>query len=165
MKSITAKKVMTSPVVSVGARTSLRQLVKVLDRTRYGGFPVIDKEKRVVGMVSEKDVLSYTRCIIGGPIRNPRKLLDDKDESVQVSGQRGLDVLEFVASATVATLMSKDVVLAEETASVLDVIETMNRRKISRVPVVNADGRLTGIVTKTDLLKMVEKWMKSNRKT
>lgn len=163
MKNITAKKIMTSPAVSVSTRTSLRQLIKILDRTRFGGLPVVNKDKKVVGMISEKDVLKYTRCIIGGPVRNPRQLLDKENESARVSGQRGLDVIEFVASATVAALMIPDVVSASETTSVLDVIETMNRRKINRVPVVDAAGKLTGIVTKTDILKMVEKWMKANR--
>lgn len=158
MKDIPTKAIMTSPAVSITARASLRQLVRILDRNRFSGLPVVDKDKKVVGVVSEKDLLKYTRSIIGQPLRDPAKLLKQEGESASVTGQRGVDVIEFVASATVKTLMTTDIIVAKEDTPVLDVVRLMNENKVNRIPVVDDAGRLSGIVTRADILRRVEEW-------
>ncbi|NMB41704.1 MAG: CBS domain-containing protein [Firmicutes bacterium] len=65
MKNILAKKVMTSPVVSVNHDTSLKELVRILDDNIFSGLPVVNEEKRLVGIISQEDVMKYTQWIIG----------------------------------------------------------------------------------------------------
>jgi CBS domain-containing protein len=119
---------------------------------------VVDEEEKIIGIISERDVLKYTRWVIGQPLRDPAKLLEEENEASYVSGQRGIDVIELIASATAETLMTKEVVTVEEETPILEVVRMMNRNKINRIPVVDDSGRLKGIVTRADILQMIEEW-------
>ncbi len=160
MKDIMVKDIMTRPVFSVRNQESLKKVVKLLDQNNFSGLIVVDEEEKVTGVISERDVLKYTRWVVGHPVKDPYKLMDDEAEAAHVSGQRGLDVIEFVATATAETVMTVQVIKIEEDSPALDAVRLMNKHNINRVPVVDSSGKLKGIVTRADVLKEVEKWAK-----
>jgi len=158
VKNILVKEMMTSPVVSVKHDMSLKELVKILDDNIFSGLPVIDEKEKIIGIISEKDVMKYTQWIIGQPLKDPVKILEDDNEATYVTGQRGVDVIELVASATAETIMTQEVVIVSEETPVLEIVRLMNRKEINRIPVTDETGKLKGIVTRADILKMLERW-------
>jgi len=158
MKDILVKDIMTTPVVTVKSQDSFKKVVKLLDQNDFSGLVVVDEEEKVLGIISERDILKYTRWIVGQPVKDPYKLMDDEIEAAHVSGQRGLDVIEFIASAYAEAVMTPKVIKIEEDAFVLEVIHLMNEKKINRVPVVDRSGKLKGIVTRADIVKAIVKW-------
>ncbi len=158
MKDIRVKEIMTSPAVSVKLNTTLREVIKVLDRNHISGMPVVDGEGKVAGIISERDVLKYTRWVVGTPLRDPGKLLGKESNAASISGERGVDVIEAVASTTAGVVMTDRVITVDEDAPVLEVVRMMNSYQINRVPVVDQGGILRGLVSRADILRVVEKW-------
>lgn len=158
VKNILVKETMTSPAVSVKYNMSLKELAKILDDNIFSGLPVIDEKEKIIGIISERDVMKYTQWVIGQPLKDPVKVLEGDNEATYVTGQRGIDVIELVASATAETIMTKEVVIVDEGTPILEAVRLMNREEINRIPVTDETGKLKGIVTRADILKMLEAW-------
>ncbi|WP_328863768.1 CBS domain-containing protein [Streptomyces virginiae] len=131
MKHIKVGDLMTDEVVAVVSATSFKDVAKLLAQHDISGLPVVDDEDRVVGVVSETDLLIRQ----GAPVA-PRS---------EVSP---------LAEVTAGEVMSTPAVTvhAEETAA--DAARLMTRRSVERLPVVDEEERLVGIVTRRDLLRL-----------
>ena len=158
MKNILVKAIMTTPPVSVESKTNLSEVIRILERNKISGVPVIDEGERVVGIISERDILKYTHWIVGQPIRDLNKIIGDEKEVAYVSGGRGVDMIEAVAAATAKVVMTENVVTVKEDTSVLEVVRLMNKNDINRVPVIDEAGRLTGVVSRANIMLMIEDW-------
>lgn len=158
MKNILAKEIMTSPVTTILPDMSLQQAVNILDNNFFTGLPIVNEDKEVIGMLTEKDIIRYTQWIIGQPLRDPVEVLQEDHEVTTVVGQRGADMIELVADTTVETLMKQDVITVSEDASLIYIVRLLNRKGINRIPVINYEGMLTGIITRADILEILEKW-------
>ena len=156
------KEIMTSPVVSVKTDTPLYEVVQLLDRKFFSGVPVVDEQDRVVGIISERDLLKYTRIVLGRPCRDLSTLLEEK-EATAVDSQRGVEVIELIASNTASNLMTKEVITLREDTPTIEAVKVMNRQQINRIPVVDSEQKLQGIVTRANVLNMIEKWTESNQ--
>ncbi len=158
--TILAKDIMTSPVVTVTPDTPLKEVAAILEENHFSGVPVVDENEALIGIVSEADILHYTQQIIGQPIRKPYKLLTEDMEVLHVNAlNRGVEMLELVAAATVEKLMSRNVVSVKETAPVNKVIQIMNEENINRVPVVDEQGKIIGLISRGDIIRVLsEKW-------
>jgi CBS domain-containing protein len=163
--AILAKEVMTTPVVSVEADTPLKRLAEVLDEYLFSGVPVVDRDNNVIGVVSETDILRYTKQIIGQPLRDPHRFLANNREVLHVNvPHRGMEVVELVASATVETLMTREVFTVGENTSLRRVIELMCERDINRVPVIDEAGKLAGIISRADVIRvLMNRWETFNQ--
>jgi len=141
---LTAVEVMTTNVISVMPGTPVRDIVKLLCTRHISGVPVIDREKRVIGIVSESDLIG--RAEVVGEQRRSRWLAALTNSSalahdyVKTHGRIAADV------------MTAPVITAPPTASLAECAKTLERHRIKRVPVVE-DGRLIGIVTRGNLLQ------------
>ncbi|MGC5005385.1 CBS domain-containing protein [Streptomyces sp. DT203] len=141
MKHIKVGDLMTDEVVSVLSVTSFKEVAKLLAQHNISGLPVLDDEDRVVGVVSESDLLS--RQAAGHPMR-----------SGAPDAAPWTTVSSLGAEVTAAEVMSTPAVTvrAEETAP--DAARLMARRGVERLPVVDDEDRLVGIVTRRDLLRL-----------
>jgi len=134
----TVKDVMTTRVVSVRTDASFKEMAAMLRSTRISAFPVLDKSDRVVGVVSEADLLVK--------------------EAVQADGSSILAALRHVGEDTKAKgvtageLMTHPAITVGPDASVADAARLMYDRRVKRLPVVNAAGRLVGIISRVDVL-------------
>ncbi|MBO3740234.1 CBS domain-containing protein [Actinoplanes flavus] len=133
--------VMTQAVVSVGEETSYRGVVDVLVSHRFSAVPVVDGSHRVVGVVSEADLL---RKIEYADAEKPRMF-----ESRRRRGER-----DKAHGTTAGELMSAPAVLATARMAVTAAARLMNTEGVKRLPVVDDLGRLIGIVSRGDLLKV-----------
>ncbi|NIO40680.1 MAG: CBS domain-containing protein [Burkholderiales bacterium] len=136
--------VMTTNVVSVGPQTSVRDIARTLLEHRISAVPVIDDAQRIVGIVSEGDLMRRSETETGRPASWWLLLLSSPEtraeEYVKAHGRRA----EEVMTNTVHTV-GEDTTLEE----VADILE---RRRIKRVPVVR-DGKIAGIVSRANLLR------------
>ncbi|MGW6691326.1 CBS domain-containing protein [Streptomyces sp. NPDC054961] len=131
MKHIKVGDLMNGEVVSVTPGTSFKEVAKLLAQYDISGLPVLDDDDRVVGVVSQTDLLARAA---------PDLHQDQESDRVEPPTAGG------IMSAPAVT------VRAEETAA--DAARLMTRRGIERLPVVDEEERLVGIVTRRDLLRL-----------
>lgn len=164
--AILAKEVMTAPVISVKPDTSLKRAAEILDENRFSGMPVVDDEDKLIGIISETDILRYTQQIIGQPLRDPHHVFTKGKEVLHVDiTHRGVEVIELVASTAVETLMTTEVISATEDTPLFEVSRLMYENSINRIPVTDKNNKLLGVITRADLIKaLVQKWDTINQK-
>jgi len=162
MKDILAKEVMSSPVISVDRHTHLSEVVKILERHNISGVPVVDEKEKILGIISERDILKYTHFVVGQPIRDICQLLEENDEVARAGSDRGVDLIEAVASNTAEVVMTNEIITAKEESPVLEIVILMNKYGINRVPIVDEGKKLKGMVTRANILQMLEQWAENN---
>jgi CBS domain-containing protein len=132
--------VMTTDVVCVRETTSYKELVELLTTRRVSAVPVVDDRGHVLGVVSEADLLLKRE--------QPARPL------VQVLSAPRRRRERAKAQATVAAeLMSRPAITIDPEATVAAAARRLHASQIKRLPVVDAVGRLVGIVSRVDLLK------------
>lgn len=136
-----ARDVMTTQVVTVLPDTSVREVARMLLINRISAVPVVDTEGRILGMLSESDLMR--RAETG----------TDEHHSWWLSLVADLRVEAFVKSHGLHAkdVMTREVVSISEDASLEEMATLLERHRIKRVPVVR-DGKLVGIVSRANLL-------------
>ncbi|EWY38975.1 hypothetical protein N825_08215 [Skermanella stibiiresistens SB22] len=139
-----AKDIMTTPVITVAPDTPVSMVAELLLEKRISGVPVVGPDGRLLGIVSEGDLL---RRVETGTERAKPSWLE------MLIGQ-GSDVGDFIKSHGLhaGDVMTREVVDVAPDASLRDIAERMERNGIKRVPVVEG-GKLVGIVSRANLLK------------
>jgi len=141
---LVAKDIMTETVIACVPETKLEDVVKTLADNGISGMPVIDAQQRVVGLISESDLLLSDRlepprvktALYGWYILRQSVI----DRAAQERGLRAEDV------------MTTDVITFDPEARVERIAETMVARKINRVPIVEG-GKLVGILSRADIIR------------
>jgi CBS domain-containing protein len=141
MKTWRVDDVMTTPVVSVGEDVRYREVVDLLVARRFSAVPVVDELGRVLGVVSEADLLRKIEYV---GVTEPR-LFDSRRRRAQ----RGK-----ATAHTAAGLMSSPAVVALAGTSLVAAARLMDSAGVKRLPVVDDLGRLVGVVSRADLLKV-----------
>jgi CBS domain-containing protein len=140
MESLLVRDVMTEYVVVVRPETPFREIVDALASRRVSAVPVIDPDNRVVGVVSENDLLH--KIEFGG--HEAARLFD---------GRRRRAVKSKAAGDTAAELMTAPAITIGPDATLAEAARRMEELRVKRLPVVEA-GRLVGIVSRSDVLKV-----------
>jgi CBS domain-containing protein len=134
--------VMTRDVATVGEETPYRRIVDVLVRHGVSGVPVVDSFHRVLGVVSEADLLHKVEWA-GRP-----------DERRLFEGRRRRTAREKSAALVARDLMTAPAVTIHARATLPAAARLMDREAVKRLPVLDDLGRLVGIVTRGDLLRV-----------
>ncbi|KOV49925.1 CBS domain-containing protein [Streptomyces sp. AS58] len=132
--------VMTHTVVAVGQDAQFKDIVKIMRERKVSALPVLDSEGRVIGVVSEADLL-------------PKEEFRDSDPD-RFTQQRRLSDLAKASGVTAQELMSAPAVTLHPDATLAQAARIMAQRDIKRLPVINDEGLLKGIVSRADLLKI-----------
>lgn len=127
---------MTSDVVTVSPDDSFKDVITALAEHGISGAPVVDGEGRLIGVVTEADLLRKAAAGEGGPGRRQR-----------LERQRA-------EAATAGEAMSTPAVTTTADATVAEAARSMCRHGFKRLPVVDPDGRPVGIVSRADLLSV-----------
>jgi CBS domain-containing protein len=140
MGTQSVRDVMTEDVIAVRPDASFRDIVAVLARYRISAVPVIDAERRVLGVVSESDLLHKIEFSGGEAVH----LLD---------GRRRRAAKEKAAAETAQELMTEPPVTIGSTATLAEAARSLEVHRVKRLPVVEG-GRLVGIVSRSDVLRV-----------
>jgi CBS domain-containing protein len=137
-----AKDVMTGEVVTIGPEADVRDLARLLLEHGISGVPVLDANRRLVGMASEGDLI---RRVAGAEAARSWWLrlfaaYEDTRTWIKEHGGRVKDV------------MTREVVTVAPDTALAEVARKLERHRIKRVPVVDADGRVVGIVSRANLM-------------
>lgn len=134
--------VMTADVVFVREDVGFKELVDLLAQRGISAVPVVDKADRVVGLVSEADLLHKVE--FAGESMAAR-LFERRRHRVAREKAGGDDAGELMTSPAVTTTAD---------ATVVEAARLMEANQVKRLPVVDVEGRLVGIVSRRDLLKV-----------
>lgn len=138
------KDIMTTAVKVAKPDDRIRDVATIMCFNKISGMPVVDDAGKIVGVISEKDILHGMFPSLDDMMENP-KLVDF--ESLEAEYR---DVVHL----RVADLMSPRVFVVEPDMPVLRAASIMFRNRIRRIPVAN-DGRLVGIVSVGDVHKAI----------
>ena len=142
MKDWTAGDIMATEVVTVSVHTPYKEVVDLLAKHGISALPVVDERSHVLGVVSEADVLRKIE-FLGD--EHERRILDSPSRRAARAKAHG---------ATAGDLMSAPAITIEARTPVVAVAKLLDAERVKRLPVVDADGRLRGIVSRRDLMKM-----------
>ena len=135
---VLARDLMTADVVTLDESESLTDLEQAMRALRFRHMPVNDGGK-LIGLVTERDLLRVS----ASSLLPHRRRQDD-----------------FIALLVrVADVMTRDVVTVAPDSALVDVATLMTREKVGCLPVVEADGRLAGIITEADFVRLAQTFL------
>jgi CBS domain-containing protein len=135
--------VMTKDVLSITKYESIMRVADILAEKNISGLPVVDNEKRVVGIITQADILSMVgvgrehtfkdllRYILGEPL--PERKLGDH----------------------VGDIMTSPAITIKPDTNIAEAVRIMDEKRIRRLTVVDGNNTLIGIITRADILKAV----------
>jgi CBS-domain-containing membrane protein len=142
------KEIMTRDVVSIKPEDSAKDALALLLKMQISGLPVIDESGKLVGMFTEKDILSH---ILPSYIeRVGRFIYEDNPKSIK---NKFMELENF----KIGQLMRKEVVTVDEDAACCEVARIMLTQKVRRIPVLNKEKKVVGIVAREDVVKAYTK--------
>ncbi|MFA4843284.1 MAG: CBS domain-containing protein, partial [Candidatus Omnitrophota bacterium] len=138
------KEIMTKEVVSIKPEDSARDALDLLFKMRISGLPVMDSQGKLVGMFTEKGVLKH---ILPSYVEKVGRFIYEENPK---STHRKFAELSNIK---VSQLMRQDVVTAAEDVTLCEVARIMLTQKVRRVPVLDKNCKVVGIVAREDILK------------
>jgi len=140
--STTVKDIMTTRVISVRKDTTFRDMAAALHEYRVSAFPVVDDDRKVIGVVSEADML-YKEALVDEP-GVFGGILHRRDQAKA----RGI---------TAGDLMTTGVVAVRPEDTVEHAARLMYDRGVKRLPVTDESGHLVGIISRADVLSVFDR--------
>jgi CBS domain-containing protein len=134
LKATTVKDIMTTSVVAVREQASFKEMIAALRSRRISAFPVLDAADRVIGVVSEADLLAKEAGTAPARREQPK-----------------------AAGVTATEVMTAPAVTVGPDASAAEAAALMQARRVKRLPVVDHNGHLRGIVSRADVLSVFER--------
>ena len=136
----TVKDVMSTHVIAVRQNASYKDMAAMLHEQRVSAFPVLDDDNKVIGIVSESDLLA--KEALEGTVPGMLQSVMSQREHARAS------------AVTAAELMTTPPVTIGPDESVTQAARLMYSRRVKRLPVTSDDGTLIGIVTRADVLSV-----------
>ncbi|MFD5625229.1 CBS domain-containing protein [Streptomyces sp. NPDC127072] len=147
MKHDKVGSVMATEVVRALYGTPFKEVARLLADHRISGLPVVDEDEQVIGVISETDLMvrQVRTSAPGGPKR--RFWLAGPTPGVRGQAAKA-------RARTAGQLMSVPPVTVCADNTIAEAARTMAQRRVERLPVVDEEGRLVGIVTHRDLIQV-----------
>lgn len=142
-----ARDIMNKDVITIREDSSIEEAAGILTENNISGAPVVDKKGKLVGMVTEGDLLHQET--------NPRTpaFLNILGAFIYINGlERYREDFKKLAATSTSEIMTRDLVTAVGDTEIEDVAALMVKHGIKRVPVVEKDN-LIGIISRADIVK------------
>jgi CBS domain-containing protein len=138
----TVEQIMSRSVITVTPETSIADVARILVDRGISGLPVVDDANRVVGVVSEGDLVMREAGIRPAGSR------------LSLTRHRDAETMKHKVNArTAGEAMTSPALTIEPFRAIRAAAEIMTERRVNRLPVVGSDGELLGIVTRADLVR------------
>ena len=141
------KDIMTKDVLTLSPNDPLEKAAELFVEHGVSGAPVIDAFNNVIGILTEGDLVRQQK-----PLTKPLFLMLF-DGAIPVNLKTIKNEVEEMGATTVAQLMTQDVVSLHEYDEVSEAADYMIEKNINRVPIINDEGQLLGIVTRHDIVR------------
>lgn len=149
MDQLLVRDIMQTEVITVKPSTTVRELADILAKHRISGVPVVDDEGRVVGMVSEADVI-----VQDADLHFPFYIQFLDSIIYLQSFGKFEERFRKMFGTKVQEVMTEEVMTVSPDASVRDAAALMADRQVNRLPVVEG-AKLVGIVTRGDVVRAI----------
>lgn len=153
--TVTARDIMSKMAISVTEQQTLQEAIELMARHNVSGLPVTGERQMLVGIISNSDIIRYSQQVNIVPLMDLSGWISPHTNIVDMASLRkGIDLL---VNTTVGSIMKKKVFTAPENTDILDLARLMSQRKINRIPILDQNRKLIGLVTRTDLIKSLVK--------
>lgn len=148
MTDLLAKDIMTKKIITINQDASIEELSGLLLDNNISGVPVVDNDGKMIGIATEGDII-----VRDTDLHFPRyfKLLDSIIYLESLTKFK--NSLKKHLAIKVSEIMTSDVISCSPETPVDDIANTMVENKINRIPVLSADGKPAGIITRADIIK------------
>lgn len=144
----TVADVMSREPITVKPETPLQEAIKILAERRIGGLPVVNDSGKLVGIISESDLMWRET----GPTPPPYIMLLDSVIFLE-NPARYEKELHKALGQTVGEVMSENPITTTPEKPLRDAARLMHERKINRLPVLDDSGKVIGILTRGDIVR------------
>lgn len=144
-----AKEIMIKDVITVKGEDTLDMVAKLFVEKNISGVPVVDEQNKIIGVISEGDLVFQQKPV------TPPVFISLFDGILQLDRKDFWEEISKMAAYKVDQLMSKHVISAHEDTSVNDIASLMINKKINRIPIVDDDNHVVGIITRQDIIRNV----------
>lgn len=143
-----AKDIMSKNVVTVHETNTVEEVARIFIEKKISGVPVVDSQNKIIGIISEGDLVFQQKKL------NPPVFLSFFDGVIQIGKNAFFDEIKKISAFLIKDLMTKeDLVVAKEDMDVSDVASLLIENKVNRIPIVDEENRVVGIITRYDLIK------------
>lgn len=146
---LTAGEIMTKKIITVNPEMGVEELANLLWENKIGGAPVVDDQGRLLGVVTESDLIDQTKKV------HIPTVLSILDSMIFLENPAKLDQeIKKMTGTRVADIYSTKPVTVKETTTLEELASIMADRKVHTLPV-TSDGHLVGVVGKSDLIRAI----------
>jgi len=142
-RRILVRDVMTKKAIRVRENADINEVSSLLSENRISGLPVVDGQDRVIGMVTEADVLAMAGLKRGNAFKDILRYLLGEP----LPGTKQCKCLRDV--------MTSPAITTGPEADIREVALVLDEKRIKRLPVVDAQGRLIGVISRADIVRAI----------
>jgi CBS domain-containing protein len=147
----TAKEIMTKEVITVTTDVTIEGLARILTKHDISGAPVVDEEGKLIGIVTESDLIKMEQRL------HIPTVINIFDAVIYLGSSKKFEEdIKRMAATTVGDIFRKDAVTITESATIEEIATIMTEKNIHHLPVIKK-GKLVGIVGKKDIVKAIAK--------
>ena len=144
----TVAEVMTSEPFTVNPKTPLKDAIKILVEKRISGLPVVDEQDELVGVISESDLMWQETGV------EPPPYIMILDSVIYLENPARYEKeIHKALGQTVQEVMTDKPISIKPEQSIKQAAHLMHEKKIRRLPVVDAQARVVGIITQGDIIR------------
>lgn len=149
------KEIMTTDVVTLNGYMSVRQAAGLLATRNISGAPVVDNEGKIIGILTETDILRSVESA-ADEVHMVFPSLHTMGVMFELSkGEKEIvKAFEEQANTIVMDVMTKNVITCTPDTSLNEVASTFVEKGINRLPVVDEEGHVVGIVARGDIVRV-----------
>jgi CBS domain-containing protein len=148
------KDVMSKNVITISPEDSISDAIEKMAKNNISGLIVVEEEK-VVGVISESDVLRVFKSEIPEISTSTNATLSIF--LILEKGIKAINEMKKIGKLKVKNLMSKRVFYVKPEDTILEAAKIMSKKDVRRLPVIDENGKLVGVISRTDILRALVK--------
>lgn len=142
-----AKDIMKKNVIYISKDEKVKEIVSILMQNHVSGVPVVDHNKQLIGIVTEKDLITKEKGLNVSSYMEFIASILFVDGEIKYKGN-----YQNLRYLTATDIMSSPVYAVHLNATLDEIASVMVNRHINRIPVIDEEKRLVGIIGRSDLL-------------
>ena len=148
MNNKKAKDIMTTDVIVAKKGDTISKVANILISGKIGGMPVVDDNNKVIGVISETDIIKKEKKAHSTPFINVLEGIIFLDNFNKMEKD-----LKEISAYKVEDLMSNNIITVNEDDTFDNIANLMINKSINRVPVVDKENKLKGIICRYDIIR------------